>query len=59
LVRTYTSMRNQGGDVKMVNPSKRVHDLLQVTHMAAVFDVHADEASAIQSFTRANPTAAA
>jgi anti-sigma B factor antagonist len=59
LVRTYTSVRNRGGNVKLVNPSKRVHDLLHLTHMAAVFDVHTDEASAIQSFASGKPTAAA
>jgi anti-sigma B factor antagonist len=58
LVRTYTSVRNKGGYVKMVNPSKRVHELLQLTHMALVFDVHTDEASAIQSFASTKPTAA-
>lgn len=59
LVRTYTSVRNRGGHVKLVNPSKRVHDLLQMTHMTAVFDVQADEASAIQSFANIKPIAAA
>ena len=52
LVKTYTSVRNQGGQLKLLNPSKRVSDLLQVTRLASVFDIQADEASAIQSFTR-------
>ncbi len=57
LVGTYSSARNQGGQVKLVNPSKRVQDLLQMTRLAMVFDVQMDEASAIQSF--AKPSAAA
>jgi anti-sigma B factor antagonist len=36
--------------MKLVNLSKRVHDLLQLTKLHSVFDIQADEASAIQSF---------
>ncbi len=50
LVRTYTSVRGQGGQMKLVNPSKRVSDLLRMTRLSAVFDIQADEASAIHSF---------
>ncbi len=54
LVRTYTSIRGQGGQTKLVNPSKRVSDLLRMTHLSAVFDIQADEASAIHSFGQAS-----
>ena len=50
LVKSYTTIRNQGGQIKLVNPSQRLHDLLQMTRLSAVFDIHSDEASAIQSF---------
>jgi anti-sigma B factor antagonist len=50
LVKTYTTVRNQGGTLKLVSLSKRVHDLLQMTRLSAVFDIQADEASAIHSF---------
>jgi anti-sigma B factor antagonist len=53
LVKAYTSVRNQGGELKLVNPSKRVQDLLQMTKLSAVFTIEADEASAIQSFSAA------
>jgi len=52
LVKTYATVRNQGGQLKLLNPSKRVSDLLRTTRLASVFDIQADEASAIQSFTR-------
>jgi anti-sigma B factor antagonist len=52
LVKTYTTVRNQGGQLKLLNPSKRVSDLLQMTRLASVFDIQSDEASAIQSFAR-------
>jgi anti-sigma B factor antagonist len=51
LVKAYTTVRNQGGQLKLVNPSKRVQDLLQMTKLSAVFTIEADEASAIQSFS--------
>jgi len=50
LVKTHTTVRNQGGELKLVNLSKRVHDLLQMTRLSAVFDIEKDEASAIKSF---------
>jgi anti-sigma B factor antagonist len=50
LVKAYTTVRNQGGQLKLVNPSKRVQDLLHMTKLSAVFTIEADEASAIQSF---------
>jgi anti-sigma B factor antagonist len=51
LVKAYTTVRNQGGELKLVNPSRRVQDLLQITKLAGVFSIEADDASAIQSFS--------
>jgi anti-sigma B factor antagonist len=51
LTKTYTSVRNQGSQLKLVNISKRVNDLLQMTRLHMVFDIQPDEASAIQSFS--------
>ncbi len=50
LVKSYTTVRTHGGQMKLVNLSKRLHDLLQLTKLYTVFDIQADEASAIQSF---------
>jgi len=50
LVKAHTTIRNQGGELKLTNLTKRVHDLLQMTRLSAVFDVQKDEASAIKSF---------
>jgi anti-sigma B factor antagonist len=50
LVKAHTTIRNQGGQLKLANLTKRVHDLLQMTRLSAVFDIQKDEASAIQSF---------
>jgi len=53
LVSAYTTVRNQGGELKLLNLTKKVHDLLQITKLYTVFDVKDDEASAIASFNRA------
>ena len=52
LVSAYTTVRNQGGELKLLNLTKKVHDLLQITKLYTVFDVKDDEANAIASFTR-------
>lgn len=49
LVRTFTTVRNKGGQLRLFNLSKPVHDLMQVTKLHAIFDIQTDEASAIQS----------
>ena len=51
LVKTHTTIRNRGGQLKLTNLNKRVHDLLQLTSLASVFDIQKDEAGAIQSFS--------
>jgi anti-sigma B factor antagonist len=50
LVSAFTSVRNQGGELKLLNLTKKVHDLLQITKLYTVFDVKDDEAAAINSF---------
>jgi len=50
LVSAFTTVRNQGGELKLLNLTKKVHDLLQITKLYTVFDVKDDEASAIKSF---------
>lgn len=50
LVSGFTTVTNSGGQLKVLNLTKRVKDLLQITKLYTVFDVHEDEASAIRSF---------
>jgi anti-sigma B factor antagonist len=50
LVSAFTSVRNQGGELKLLNLTKKVHDLLQITKLYTVFDVKDDEAVAIGAF---------
>ena len=53
LVSAYTAVSNQGGQLKLLSLTKKVHDLLQITKLYTVFDVHDDEAKAISSFEKA------
>jgi anti-sigma B factor antagonist len=50
LVSGFTTVTNSGGQLKLLNLNKRVKDLLQITKLYTVFDVHDDEAAAIRSF---------
>ena len=50
LVSGFTSVTNSGGQLKLLNLNKRVKDLLQITKLYTVFDVHDDEAHAIRAF---------
>ena len=53
LVSAFTAVSNQGGQLKLLSLTKKVHDLLQITKLYTVFDVHDDEAKAITSFEKA------
>jgi anti-sigma B factor antagonist len=50
LVSGYNSIMESGGNLKLLNLNKRVHDLLQITKLYTVFDVFEDEATALRSF---------
>ena len=50
LVAAFTSVRNQGGEMKLLRLTKKVHDLLQITKLYTVFDVRDDEAEAVAAF---------
>jgi anti-sigma B factor antagonist len=50
LVSGFTTVKNQGGELKLLHLTKKVHDLLQITKLYTVFDVHSDEQAAVRSF---------
>jgi len=53
LVSAFTAVRREGGELKLLNLTKKVHDLLQITKLYTVFDIKDDEAAAIKSFAKA------
>ena len=50
LVSAYTAVKNAGGELKLLNLTSKVRDLLVITKLVTVFDVKEDEASAVSSF---------
>jgi anti-sigma B factor antagonist len=50
LVSAYTSVKGQGGELKLLHLTKKVHDLLQITRLFTVFEVFTDEPAALKSF---------
>jgi len=50
LVSAYTAVRNASGEMKLLQLTRRVHDILQITRLFTVFDVQSDEDSALRSF---------
>jgi len=53
LVGLHTTAHNAGGTIKLANLTRRVGDLLQVTKLLTVFEVHDSEYAALEAFRRA------
>ena len=47
-----TTVRSQGGVLKLSNPMERVQNLLRLTMLNTVLDVMEDESAAVQSFSK-------
>jgi anti-sigma B factor antagonist len=52
VVRSFTSLRRQGGDLKLFGPTQPVLEVLRITNLHKVLEIKDDEASAIQSFSK-------
>jgi anti-sigma B factor antagonist len=50
LVSAFTSVRKQEGELKLLNLTNKVHDVMQITRLYTVFDIMDDEAVAVTSF---------
>jgi anti-sigma B factor antagonist len=50
IVRTYTTVSRQGGQLKLVNLTKRIEDLLSITKLLTVFETFDSEEEALRSF---------
>jgi anti-sigma B factor antagonist len=50
LVSGYRLVKSEGGDLKLLNLTKKINDLLQITRLYTVFDIHNQESQAIASF---------
>src|ERR1700719_4152851 len=58
LVAALTTIRNQGGHLKLSNLPPNFRAGLEILHLLPIFDIHDDEPSAIQSFNGCNNEAA-
>ncbi|MBZ5575831.1 MAG: STAS domain-containing protein [Acidobacteriia bacterium] len=50
LVSAFSSVKKSGGQLKLSNLTKRVKDLLRISRHDLIFEIHEDEAAALQSF---------
>lgn len=50
LVGCFTTVRNAGGELKLLKLSQKVQDVLYVTKLYTVFDIRDDEFTAVKSF---------
>jgi anti-sigma B factor antagonist len=58
LISTLTGMRKQGGEVKLLNLTQKVQDVMQITKLYTVFDIFDDEAAALKSFDQSTAATA-
>jgi anti-sigma B factor antagonist len=52
LISAFTSVRKEGGEVKLLHLNKNVHDLMQITRLYTIFEIMEDEKEAIRSFDK-------
>ena len=50
LVSSFTTINREGGQLKLLNLTQKIQDLLAITKLLTVFDVYEDEPSALNSF---------
>jgi anti-sigma B factor antagonist len=52
LVSAFVAARREGGDVKLLNLTKKVRDTVEIVHLGSIFELFDDEAAALKAFTR-------
>jgi anti-sigma B factor antagonist len=51
LISSHVTLRQKGGEIKLINLTERIQDLMTITKLLTVFDVHENEADALANFT--------
>ena len=51
LISSHITLRQKGGEIKLINLTERIQDLMTITKLLTVFDVHENEADALANFT--------
>ena len=52
LVSAYASVSSQGGQLKLLNLTRKLHELLAITKLLTVFDTYENEKEALQSYRK-------
>ena len=52
LIGSYATVTDRGGQMKLLNLQKRVHDLMQITKLLTVFETYTNEEAALRSFAK-------
>ncbi len=50
LVSSYTTIQREGGQLKLLNLTQKIQDLLGITKLLTVFDTYDEESKALNSF---------
>lgn len=50
IVRSYTTVKRAGGELKLLNATKRISDLLTITKLITVFEIFESEGEGVKSF---------
>jgi len=50
LVSSYTTIQREGGQLKLLNLTQKIQDLLGITKLLTVFDTYTEEAQALNSY---------
>jgi len=50
IVQAYATLNKNGGQLKLVNATKRIKDLLAITKLLTIFETHDTEAEGLKSF---------
>ncbi|MGB8510728.1 MAG: STAS domain-containing protein [Pyrinomonadaceae bacterium] len=50
LVSSYTTINREGGQLKLLNLTQKIQDLLAITKLLTVFDTYDEEAAALNSY---------
>ncbi len=55
LVSAFLAVRREGGDLKLLNLTKKVHDVVQIVKLGSMFEIFNEEEAAVGSFSQPQP----
>jgi len=54
LISACLAVRREGGDVKLLNVTKKVHDVVQIVRIGSILEIFDDEAAAVNAFAKSD-----